>query len=164
MSQLLIDEEEVGAVEVDLHEQGVLMDVKDANDEPRFYKGDKSKPMRVRVRSHRSSAVKALSIRLQKRTAALNKGRRNQDQTIPNDEFIAAHAAAMGFELHNFHGDVAVQTPSEDDLVKFYRAVRYEDIRDQVWEFGRNDANYEKKPVVGNDPAPPAAPASTSES
>lgn len=160
---LLIDAEEVSTVAVDLHEEGVLMDVRDANDEPRYYKGDKSKPMKIRVRSHRSSAVKALSIRLQKRTAALNKGRRTQDQTLPNDVFLAANAAAMGFELHNFSGEAAVQTPDEDELVGFYGDVKFEDIRDQVWEFGRNDANYEKKaPEKNVDAAAPAPPTSES--
>lgn len=162
--ELLIDAEEVSTLKVDRHEAGVLMTVRDANDEPRYYKNDKSKPMQVRVRSHRSSAVKALSLRLQKRTTALNKGRRNADQTIPNDDFLAAHAAAMGFELHHFHGDVAVQTPDEDALVQFYRQVRFEDIRDQVWEFGRNDANYDEPGEAGkNVDAAPAA-LSTSES
>lgn len=136
-----IDEDVVGLDPAKV-EQGVVMPVLDANDEPRFKNGDKNKPMGVRVRSIRCSAVDALNIRLQKRTAAMNRGRRTADQTIANSEFLARNAAAMTAELINFSNDIAVQVPAEDDSYELLKQKQFEDLRDQIWEFGRNDRNY----------------------
>lgn len=125
-----------------LVEEGVWMEVLDQNDEPKFLNGDKNKPQRVLVRSNRCEAIKALSLRLQKRTAAMNRGRRKADQQIPNDEFIARQAAACVVELENFHKDHPKQRPTEDEMYGLFRDVRFEQLRDDVWNFSRDDANY----------------------
>ena len=146
-----INKAEVG-LKTDLYETGVLMPVLDANDEPKFLQGDPKKPVGVLVRSIRSGAAKALALKLQKRNTAMNRGRRNADVQIPNEEYIAHQASVLALQLINFDAEAPVQTGTEAELYEVFKAVEMEDVANQIFEFGKDDRNFGAK-TSGNAPA-----------
>lgn len=146
-----INKAEVG-LKTDLYETGVVMPVRDANDEPKFFGGDPNKPVSVLVRSIRSAAAKALALKLQKRNTAMNRGRRNADVQIPNEEYIAHQASVLALELINFDADTPSQRGTEVELYAVFSAVEMEDVANQIFEFGKDDRNFGGK-TSGNDPA-----------
>lgn len=159
---LKIDKANVG-IKTDLIETGTILHILDENDEPKYLGGDPNKPIQVRVRSVRSEAMKALALRMQKKNAALNRGRRGADVQIPNEEFIARQAAAATLELINFSKDEPVQTATEEELYQHFHTVEMEDVANQIFQYAQDDRNFGGK-TSGNAKAEaaetPASPTS----
>jgi len=142
---------------VDIIEAGVVVPFLDGNGEPKHLKGDPTKPMQIRVRSVRSGAGKEMSIRIQRRTAAMNKGSRTASN-IPNEEFIALMAGAVTMELINFDADAPLQTATVEEFAYLFRNPAYEALAQQIYEVAGNDATFEvKSKASGNAEAAPAA-------
>lgn len=131
-------------------ENGVEMDVLNDFGEPIYLNEDPNYPLKVLVRSVRCKGIDDLNLRLQKKTSALNRGRRVQDQTISTDEFTGRQAAVCTVALLNFSKDNPNQSAGEEEVYRLYCDVRFEPIRDQVWAFASNDANYKWGAASGN--------------
>lgn len=133
------------ALDLNLIENGTTMNVVDAYGDQKFLNGDEKLPMKVVVRSTRSKAGKDLAMRLQKRNAKMNAGRRNADVQIPNEEFIARHAAAATVELINFDAEATSQRASEEEFYAVFKDVEMEGLAEQIYEHAKEDRNYVPK-------------------
>lgn len=139
---LKIDKSAAVKLDPEKVENGVIMDVLDLAGEKMFLGGDKDKPIQIRVRSGRCQAVKEADLKKQKMDAAV-RGRRNPAAALePNDVFIARRCAQTAVEFINFSAQEPVQRVSFKDAHDYFADPENEAVRDLVFAFGNDDANY----------------------
>jgi hypothetical protein len=135
----------------DLIETGTWCHLRDPTDgEPLFAqvdgKTDRSKPLRIRVRSVLSEAFQNLTDQQARRGAADNRRVKSEAQRLElalkriRDD-LPQSFSVLAVDFENFGGE-ALQTPSDDDKQAIARASNTRWIAEQVSEHAADKANY----------------------